>query len=129
MNKMQKAIRELAEMDELAACVFLEAGAESPEGQQAVAEVVFNRVLSGSFPDSVHAVLHDGEHTSIPQFSTVYLLGSVRGGPEQYEAINRALYGTPILDANVVFFSRVAENSQVWGRIGGHIFCRAYSWG
>ena len=35
------------ELNELAAVVFLEAGNQSAEGQQAVVEVVFNRVLHG----------------------------------------------------------------------------------
>ena len=46
------------ELNELAAVVFLEAGNQSAEGQQAVVEVVFNRVLHSAFPDTVHDVLH-----------------------------------------------------------------------
>lgn len=46
------------ELQELAAIVFLEAGNQSAEGQQAVVEVVFNRVLHSGFPDTVHDVLH-----------------------------------------------------------------------
>ena len=42
------------ELQELAAIVFLEAGNQSAEGQQAVVEVVFNRVLHSGFPDTVH---------------------------------------------------------------------------
>ena len=54
------------ELAELAAVVFLEAGNQSAEGQQAVVEVVFNRVLHSAFPDSVHDVLHQGEDGDVP---------------------------------------------------------------
>lgn len=58
------------ELAELAAVVFLEAGNQSAEGQQAVVEVVFNRVLHSAFPGTVHDVLHQGEeamfHSSPP---------------------------------------------------------------
>lgn len=116
------------ERDELAAIVFLEAGNQSPEGQQAIVEVVFNRVLHSGFPDTVHDVLHEGENTSIPQFSTIYRIGAATPTQAQYEAIDAALYGDTILDADVVFFSRNGENDRVWGQIGDHIFCREYIW-
>lgn len=116
------------EREELAAIVYLEAGNQSAEGQQAVVEVVFNRVLHSAFPDTVHDVLHDGEDTNIPQFSTIYALGHAEPTQAQYDAIDAALYGDTILDADVVFFSRNGENDRVWGRIGDHIFCREYIW-
>jgi spore germination cell wall hydrolase CwlJ-like protein len=116
------------ERDELAAIVFLEAGNQSSEGQQAVVEVVFNRVLHSGFPDTVHDVLHEGEDTSIPQFSTIYRISEAAPTQAQYDAIDAALYGDTILDADVVFFSRNGENDRVWGQIGDHIFCREYIW-
>ena len=117
------------ELQELAAIVFLEAGNQSAEGQQAVVEVVFNRVLHSGFPDTVHDVLHQGEDSSVPQFSTIYGIGSATPTQAQYDAIAGALYGDTILDADVVFFSRNGENDRVWGKIGDHVFCREYIWG
>lgn len=117
------------EREELAAIVYLEAGNQSAEGQQAVVEVVFNRVLHSAFPGTVHDVLHDGEDTNIPQFSTIYALRRAEPTQAQYDAIDAALYGDTILDADVVFFSRNGENDRVWGQIGDHIFCREYIWG
>lgn len=114
------------EWDELAAVVFLESGNQCAEGQQAVVEVVFNRVLHSDFPDTVHDVLHEGESSSVPQFSTVYLIDTAVPMQAQYDAINGALYGDTILDADVVFFSRDGENDRVWGQIGDHVFCREY---
>ena len=118
-----------AERDELAAIIYLEARGEPAEGQQAVAEVVLNRVVSPDFPDSVSEVLHQGEGTAVPQFSTIGLLSAAEPGQAQYDAIDAALYGPSILPVDVVFFSRNGENDRVWGKIGGHVFCYAYVWG
>lgn len=115
-----------AERDELAAIIYLEARGEPAEGQQAVAEVVLNRVIRQDFPDSIHEVLHQGEGTAVPQFSTIRLLSSAKPGQAQYDAIDAALYGPNILPDEVVFFSRSGENDRVWGAIGGHVFCYAY---
>lgn len=111
------------ELDELAEIIYHEARGESFEGQQAVAEVVFNRVIADNFPDTVHEVIHQKK-----QFSTARLLGTAEPLQEQYDAINAALYGPTILPADVVFFSRDGENDKVWGSIGGHVFCYQYDW-
>lgn len=116
------------ERRELAAIVFLESANQCAEGQQAVAEVVLNRVISPDFPDTVHDVLHEGEGTTVPQFSTIVNLDSAEPSAAQYAAINAALYGPSILPADVVFFSRSGENDRVWGRIQDHVFCYAYIW-
>ena len=117
-----------AERHELASIIYLEARGEPAEGQQAVAEVVFNRVLHSAFPDTVHDVLHDGENTNISQFSTICAIGNAEPTQAQYDAIDAALYGDTILDADVVFFSQSGENDRIWGQIGDHIFCREYIW-
>lgn len=116
------------ERRELAGIVHLEAGNQCAEGQQAVAEVVLNRVISPEFPDTVHDVLHQGEGTSRPQFSTIDNLASAAPVAAQYEAINAALYGPSILPEDVVFFSRNGENDRVWGKIQDHVFCYKYIW-
>jgi len=113
---------------ELEAVIFLEAGNQSAEGQQAVAEVVFNRVLHPGFPDTVHEVLHQGQGTDVPQFSVIDNLHLAEPNEEQYDAIFEALYGDSILPTDVVFFSRGGENDRVWGKIGDHVFCREYIW-
>ncbi|MCC8156332.1 MAG: cell wall hydrolase [Oscillospiraceae bacterium] len=117
-----------AERDELAAIIWLEARGESAEGQQAVAEVVLNRVISADFPDTVTDVLHDGEHSGVKQFSSIGALPSAAPETAQYAAIDAALYGENILPADVVYFSRGAENGNIWGSIGGHVFCYGYDW-
>ena len=117
-----------AERHELAAIIYLEARGEPAEGQQAVAEVVLNRVISPDFPDGVSDVLHQGAGTAVPQFSTIGLLSAAEPGQAQYDAIDAAIYGPSILPVDVVFFSRSGENDRVWGKIGDHVFCYAYVW-
>lgn len=116
------------ERGELAAILFLEAGNQCADGQQAVVEVVLNRVISGAFPDTVHDVLHQGEGTAVPQFSTIYNVALAKPGQAQQDAIDAALYGPSILPDDVVFFSRNGENDRVWGAIEDHVFCYAYIW-
>ncbi len=116
------------ERRELAAVVYLEAGNQPAEGQQAVVEVVLNRVISYDFPDTVHDVLHQGEGTSAPQFSTVGGIDSTEPPQTAYDAIDAALYVESVLPDDVVYFSRSGENDRVWGKIGGHVFCYGYEW-
>lgn len=117
-----------AEERDLAAIIYLEARDQPPEGQQAVAEVVFNRVIADNFPDTIRDVIRQGEGTKRPQFSTISLIYTVDPQQEQYDAIIAALYGPSILDTDVVYFSRGGENNRTWGTIGDHVFCYQYSW-
>lgn len=117
-----------AERQELAAIIYLEARNQGAEGQQAVAEVVLNRVIADNFPNTVHDVLHQGENSSVPQFSTVYYIDTAEPGQAQYAAIDAALYGKTILPDDVVYFSLEGENDRVWDKIGDHVFCRQYIW-
>lgn len=116
------------EIDEMAAIIYLEARSQSAKGQQAVAEVILNRVLYDGFPDSVYEVLHQGESKGVVQFTTIKYLDEAKPTETQYKAINAALYGEPILPLDVVFFSRNGENDNVWGKIEDHVFCYAYKW-
>lgn len=109
------------ELKELAEIIYHEARGESIKGQQAVAEVVFNRVIADNWPDTVHDVLHQDK-----QFSTLKMLGTAEPRQEQYDAINLALYGETILPADVVFFSQKGENDRIWGSIENHVFCYQY---
>jgi len=107
-----------AEMELLARVVWVEARGECAEGQQAVAEVVLNRMASETFPDSMHDVIY-GEG----QFRSVPWLEEAEPYQAQYDAIERALYGPFVLPENVVYFATFQTNDRVWNRIGGHIFC------
>ena len=102
----------------LAKLIWLEARGESAEGQQAVAEVALNRLVSGNFGSTLHEVIY-GEG----QFRTTPFLGEAEAWQAQYEAIDDALSGPNILPMDVMYFATYPENDQVWGQIGGHIFC------
>lgn len=102
----------------LARVVWAEARGESEEGQQAVAEVVLNRMASDNFPDGIRDVIY-GEG----QFRSVSVLDKAQPYQAQYDAIERAVYGPYVLPEDVVYFATFQTNENVWGQIGGHIFC------
>ena len=105
----------------LAKMVWVEAQGEPLEGQQAVAEVVLNRLAADNFPDTLRGVIYaDGQFRSVPK------LDDARPNQTQYEAVEQALEGPYVLPKDVVFFATYAVNKNVWGQIGGHIFC--YQW-
>lgn len=108
----------LAERQLLARVIWVEARGESPEGQQAVAEIVFNRLISDNFPNTLRDVIY-GEG----QFRSVKFLDDAKPDQAQYQAIEKALYGPYILPVDVVYFARTPTNDKIWGTIGGHIFC------
>lgn len=106
------------EMRLLASVIWVEARGESEEGQQAVAEVILNRLASESFPNTLKGVLYAED-----QFLSVNFLGDAEPYQAQYEAIERAIYGPYILPEDVVHFATFRTNQNVWGQIGGHYFC------
>ena len=111
---------ELTEGEEelLARMVWCEAQGESFEGQQAVAEVVLNRLFSGEFQGSIRRIIYAED-----QFNSVPYLDDAKPTQTQYEAVERALTGPYVLPIDVFYFARQAVNDNVWGKIGGHIFC------
>lgn len=102
----------------LARLVWVEARGECADGQQAVAEVVLNRLVSGRFQSSLRGIILDED-----QFVPQELLKDAKPGQAQYEAIDRALYGPYVLPMEVFYYGTVRITDSVWGRIGGHIFC------
>ena len=108
----------LEEKQLLARVVWVEAQGESLEGQQAVAEVVLNRMASDEYSDSLKGVIYAEN-----QFRSVPFLEDAQPYQAQYEAIESAIYGPYVLPEDVVHFATYAVNGNVWGRIGGHIFC------
>lgn len=112
-----------SERELIARVVYLEARGEPAEGQQAVAEVILNRVAADNFPDSVEAVVYQEG-----QFSTAGNVGRAEPGDKQYAAVDAAMYGEAVLPLDVVYFSQEGENERVWGEIGGHVFCYQYIW-
>ena len=102
----------------LAKLIWAEARGESLAGQQAVAEVVFNRMVTEQFGDTLKDVIY-----SKGQFRSVSQLDEAETWHAQYQAIERALFGTPVLNRNVLYFATFLSNSNTYMLIGNHIFC------
>lgn len=104
----------------IAKVVWVESRGESREGQQAVAEVILNRLASPDFPDNLSEVIYAEN-----QFKSAKFLGTAQPYQMQYEAVENALLGPYILPEDVFYFATTAKTSKVWGKIGGHVFCYA----
>lgn len=103
----------------LAKIVDLESGNQSDEGQQAVVEVIFNRITSPSFPDDLISVL-----SQKGQFTTWKFVNKGNPNERVYANIDKVVNGeTEIFPPKTVFFSRGRQNPRVQARIGGHVFC------
>ena len=104
----------------LAKVVWAEARGESLEGQQAVAEVVLNRMVSEKFGGSLRNVIY-----AAGQFRGVFnsRFRQAEPGQAQYQAIARALHGPNILPLSVLYYGTTARTKNIWGNIGGHVFC------
>ena len=112
-------------MDErelLARMVWVESRGEPFEGQQAVAEVVLNRLVAGNFQDSVESII-----MAEGQFNSARFLDDAEPNQTQYAAVERALKGPYVTPINTVYFGQTANpNGSVWKRIAGHVFCRQW---
>ena len=100
---------------------MLECGGEPDLGQQAVFEVIFNRVFHEKYPNDVIEVL-----SQKGQFSTWKNRNIKRATPTEaiYRNLDLVLAGqTNILPYETVYFSIGAQNKRVQERIGCHVFC------
>ena len=107
-------------MDErelLARMVWVESRGEPIEGQQAVAEVVLNRLYAGNFQNSIESVI-----MAQGQFNSSRFLDDAEPNQTQYEAVERALKGPYVTPINTVYFAQQpSRNGTLWKRIGGHV--------
>ena len=110
----------LSEEDKLllAKLIWLEARGENMDGQQAVAEVVLNRVKSPYFPDTVSEVIWAEN-----QFPSKFL-STATPVQAQYDAIDRARNCVSVLDGDyqIVYYAQWETNDNVLKKIGGHYF-------
>lgn len=114
---------EARDCETLARLVWHEARGEPFEGQVAVVEVVLNRILSTSFPDTIEEVVYQTE--PVVQFSPAKYIPTTTPTETQYRAVEEALTAErQITEADVVYFSTEAQNDRVFAEIGNHIFCR-----
>lgn len=104
----------------IARLIWGEARGECLEGQQAVAEVVLNRMASPDFPNTVSGVIHaEGQFQSVEDGT----IEEAEPWQAQYQSIDRALHGELVLEKNVFFFAKQALTENIFGTIGNHVFC------
>lgn len=102
----------------LARLVWAEARGESYEGQLAVVEVVFNRVGSESFPDTVYDVIYEPG-----QFTTASSLEYVTPTQTQYDVVTAALRMERVLNNDkCVYFNTGSCCGAYYMTIGNHVF-------
>lgn len=112
------------EIDLLAKIVWLESRGEGDKGQQAVVEVIFNRMKHNE-----SCVRGSGTLTSVlskkNQFSTWKNRNIAKPSDKEYKNIKMVLGGnTNILTNDHVFFSTGARNNRGVIKIGCHYFCK-----
>ena len=113
------------EFDILCRIVMLESGNQSDLGQQAVTEVILNRVLHPYYPNDVIGVLSHVD-CGYRQFSTWKLRNNKSAIPSEKvkQNVKLVLSGqTNILPYETVYFSRKATNNRVQITIEDHTFC------
>lgn len=109
------------EIDLLAKIVWVEARGESEEGQRAVVEVVFNRMVSDLFPDTLYDVLSQKKPT---QFSSWKLRNKAKPTEKEYNSIYEVLEGNSnILREDTLYFATKKLKSKLDVKIGDHYFC------
>ena len=107
------------EREIVARLVYLEARNQSFLGQKAVVEVVFNRVISSEFPNTIEDVIYQEN-----QFSPAKWIDSTTPTQEQYDVVDEVLSEIyPVLNSGVVFFSTEQYNDYLYEKIGDHYFC------
>lgn len=105
----------------LEAILWAEANNQSFEGQKAVIEVIFNRVLSDEWPDTIYDVL-----SQKGQFATWKSRNKVKPTEVQSDVISDVLRETETVlpDTSYVFFDRRGVNGKNHVRIQDHVFGR-----
>lgn len=98
-------------------------GTEGHDGQKAVVEVIFNRVLSHRWPDTVADVIYQRG-----QFATVKYLKRPYNRPGEHEddAISAVLRETETVlpSTDYVYFSRGKSNGKAFVKLNHHWFSR-----
>ena len=100
----------------LARLAWREARGEKLLGMRLVIEVVFNRVLSDKFPNSIYDVLYQPGQFA-PDYG-VPELEDITPTEAQYEAVRLAITETPILEPDVVFFATTPLYGEIFLHVG-----------
>ena len=109
------------EIDLLAKILWVEARGESETGQKAVVEVVFNRMISEEFPNTLYDVLSQKKPV---QFASWKLREKAKPTEKEYSSIYAVLNGeTSIVREDTVYFATKKLTRNLDIKIGGHYFC------
>ncbi len=112
----------LAENDiyTLACFAWAEAREEEPAVQQAVVEVVLNRILSPEYPNTLWEVLENSELSR----SLEAMAQAGEPALEYYLAVDAAIYGPYVLPEDICFYSQWETGTDLWGTLGNYFFFR-----
>lgn len=109
------------EIDLLARIVWLESQGEPVEGQEAVVEVIFNRMTSDLYPNTLYEVLSQKNPV---QFCSWKNRDRAKPTEKEYASIYEVLNGnTALLRNDTMYFSTYMLTSKLDVKIGGHSFC------
>ena len=112
------------EIDLLAKIVWLEANGEPVEGQEAVVEVVLNRMASDLYPDTLYDVLSQNNPV---QFVSWKRRDKAHPTETEYQSIYNVLNGnTDLLRNDTMNFSTYPLTSNLDVKICCHYFCYKY---
>lgn len=118
------------EIDELCRVMYLECRGESFEGKCAVVETILNRVLSESFPDSIHDVLSErGQFSTWKHIADAYNVSEDDIAVSQGEICRAIMYvydnGRTVLPSSkYVYFDTRGVNGREHIRIDNQFFGR-----
>ena len=101
----------------LACLAWVQARNQPEEVQQAVLEVILNRLVSDEYPNTVDKVLWWSE-----TFGSVYYLQNAKPEPAQYRAVTAAMYGPYVLPKDVLYYAPWQIGGEVWGQEGDYWF-------
>ena len=104
----------------LACFVHAEAAQEPAEVQQAVAEVVLNRVMSADYPNTVRDVIYQTEFYRAAEA----MKRMEEPAQEAYIAVDTVMFGPYVLPEDICFFSAWEQGKEVWGKLGSFTFAK-----
>ena len=111
-----------SEMEELKRIVAAEAQTQSLEGREAVVEVIFNRVLSPEWPNTVHEVLSQkGQFATWRMRNQSWIVPDAATAAIEYVLENGR---TVLPDTSYVYFDTRGKNGKGHIRIQNHVFGR-----
>ena len=99
----------------LACLAWAQARNQPEEVQQAVLEVILNRLVSDAYPNTVDMVLWWSE-----TFGNVRRLQSAQPEAPQYRAVTAAMYGPYLLPKDVLYYAPWQIDGAVWGQVGSY---------